>query len=301
MKTSLLRGPAVAAMLSAVVTLSACGAGSTTAASSATASSTAAKADPALASLVPQQFRSSGVIPGGASFDTNPMNYYDAGNKPAGVLIDLLDAAAAKLGVKISWTKVPYAGLIPALQAERVDIAGSQISKTPANSGVVNLLAFYKASSSVVVPKGKTYNTQLDVCGLRFGITTGSTINKDIADGVNSACTSAGKPGLQLQYYDSFGSGEAAVRSGRVDAFLNSTPQILLAAKQDPSISAALVGQLATRVTGIALPLAQTQLTNAFAKSLQAMIDDGSYTKILQKWDLATMAVDKVELNGDIK
>jgi polar amino acid transport system substrate-binding protein len=228
------------------------------------------------------------------------MNFYAPGNKPDGVLIDLLNAAAGRLGLSIKWSQIPYSGLVPALQSKRVEIAGAQISKTAENKGVVNLLAFYKASSSLLVPAGKEYASDTDACGTRFGLTTGSTVNKNIADSINKECKAAGKPELQYLYFPSFNAGEDAIRAGRIDSFLNSTPQIQLAVKADKSVAATLVGKLATRETGVALPKEYSQLTEAFQAAFNAMIADGSYKKILDKWDLATMAVDKAEINDQI-
>lgn len=279
--------------------LAACGSGtSATSGSSGTASISAS--DSALASLVPADIRSKGALNGAASFDTRPMNFYAPGNKPDGVIIDLLNGAAGRLGLSINWAQMPYAGLVPALQSKRIDIAGAQISKTSANQGAVSLLAFYKASSSLLVPAGKNYASELDACGTNFGLTTGSTVNKNIADSINKKCTDAGKPALQYLYFPSYNAGQDAVRSGRIDSFLNSTPQIQLGVKADKSLGIALAGKLAARVTGVALPKEYSALTEAFQKAFDAMIADGEYKKILDKWDLATMAVDKAEINDQI-
>lgn len=276
------------------------GCSNSAAGSTAATKSAASTADPSLAKLVPADIRSKGTLAGGASFDTQPMNFLNQGNKPAGVIIDLLDGAAAKLGLSIKWSQIPYSGLIPALQSKRIDIAGAQISKTPENDGVVNLLAFYKISSSLLVPAGKNYKSQTDACGTKFGITTGSTVNKNIADAINNACKAAGKAELQYLYYQSFAAGEDALKSGRIDSFLNSTPQILLAAKADKSVHATLVGKFGARDTGVALPKEDTALTKAFQAAFDAMIADGEYKKILAKWDLSSMAIDKAEINDQI-
>lgn len=259
-----------------------------------------ASADASLSKLVPDDIRAKGTLEGGASFDTQPMNFYSPGNKPDGVIIDLLNAAAARLGLSIKWSQIPYSGLVPALQSKRVEIAGAQISKTAENNGVVNLLAFYKASSSLLVPAGKDYTSDTDACGTRFGLTTGSTVNKNIADSINKECTDAGKPALQYLYFPSFNAGQDAVRAGRIDSFLNSTPQIQLAVKADKTLGAALVGKIAARETGVALPKEYGPLTQAFQGAFNAMIADGEYKKILDKWDLATMAVDKADINDQI-
>ncbi|WP_336855150.1 transporter substrate-binding domain-containing protein [Sinomonas albida] len=289
----------VGTVASLALLLGACG-NSTAAGTNGASASASGSTDASLAKLVPDDIRSKGTLAGGASFDTQPMNFYAQGNKPDGVLIDLLNGAAAKLGLSIKWSQIPYSGLVPALQSKRVDIAGAQISKTPENNGVVNLLAFYNASSSLLVPAGKNYASDTDACGTRFGLTTGSTVNKNIADSINKECKDAGKPELQYLYFPSFNAGSDAIKAGRIDSFLNSTPQIQVAVKADKSLGSTLVGKLASRETGVALPKEYTQLTQAFQSAFNAMIADGSYKKILDKWDLGTMAVEKAEINDQI-
>ena len=296
MKRLIRKSVAIGAMASLTLLMAACS-GTT---SAATDSSPSSAADAKLLKLVPADVRAKGTLAGGASFDTRPMNFYAPGNKPDGVILDLLDGAAAKLGLSIKWSQIPYAGLVPALKSQRVDIAGAQISKTPENNGVVNLLAFYKASSSLLVPAGKHYSSDLSACGTRFGLTTGSTVNKNIADSINAECKSAGKPELQYLYYQSFNAGEDAVKAGRIDSLLNSTPQIQLAVKADKTLGAALVGKLAARETGVALPKQDLALTKAFQAAFNAMMADGQYKKILDKWGLSSMTVDKALINDQI-
>jgi len=300
MKRLIRNSVTMSAAASLALLMGACGSSDASSTSPNSTSSSSSAADASLAKLVPADISAKGTLAGGASFDTQPMNFYAPGNKPDGVILDLLNAAAAKLGLSIKWSQIPYAGLVPALQSKRVDIAGAQISKTPQNNGVVNLLAFYKASSSLLVPAGKDYASDTDACGTRFGLTTGSTVNKNIADSINKECKDAGKPELQYLYYQSFNAGEEALKAGRIDSFLNSTPQIQIAVKADKSLGATLVGKIAARETGVALPKEYTQLTQAFQSAFNAMIADGEYKKILDKWDLSTMAVDKAEINDQI-
>lgn len=288
------RSAMAAAAASVLLTLSACGSGGGSAA-------VATKADPQLAKLVPQDIRTKGTLAGGASFDTRPMNFYAPGNKPDGVILDLLEAAAGKLGLTINWAHIPYDGLIPALQSKRIDIAGAQISKTSEDDGVVNLIAFYQASSGLLVPAGHNYTKDTDACGTRFGLTKGSTINQDTADKINAECKAAGLPALHYLYFNSFNAGADAVRSGRVDSLVNSTPQIQLAVKADrSSLGGTLMGKLAVRATGVALPKEDTQLTRAFQAAFNKMMADGEYASILKKWDLSGMAIKKALVNDQI-
>lgn len=294
-RTRTLVGACLAVALGAVTS---CGNSSQDAGGSGTSG---AQAQPSLVQLVPKDIRSKGWISGGSNFNGRPLDHYSSGTKPDGVLIDILAGAAARMGLKIRWTQISYSGLIPALQSGRIDIAGAQISPTPASKDVVNFLAFYKGSSSLLVRKGTSYKTNTDACGTRFALTAGSILDKTTADGINKQCAAAGKPGLKDQGYPSLSAAEVALRAGRIDSFLFGTPQSLYAAKADPRLAVTLSGQLGIRDTGVALAKKNPELTKAFKASINSMIADGEYAKILAKWDLSTIAIDRAEINDEIK
>jgi polar amino acid transport system substrate-binding protein len=251
--------------------------------------------------LLPKDVRDSHTVPGAAAFDAKPMSYYAPDNKPAGVIVDLLNAAAGQLGLKIAWRQIPYSGLVPALESRRILIAGSQISKTPQVKGVVNLLAIYKISSSLLVKKGVNYPDRLSVCGSTVGVPKGSTINKHIASTLQDNCSSHHKAPVQILYFTKVTSGITAVRSGRVDSFVNSTPQLLLATKMDPNLNVMLMGKLAARDTGIAFPKEETGLMLAFQRAMDELIANGDYAAILKKYDLYdALAIPRALVNDQI-
>jgi polar amino acid transport system substrate-binding protein len=254
-----------------------------------------------MADLLPKDIREAGHITGGSNFAANPIDFYDDQHQPAGVMIDLLAAAADRLGITIDWTEVAYPALIPALRTQQVVVTGAQMSKTAANADIVNYFAFYEASSSLLIKKGTSISAESDLCGKVLGVTSGSTIDQATGDTINSNCSNAGKDSVEVRAFASPTAGSTAVRSGQIVAYLEGTPQVVGQAKADADLDVALEGQFAKRVTGNAFPKERLQLTKAFQSAMNAMIDDGEYAEILTKWGLESMAMERTLVNEEIQ
>lgn len=54
---------------------------------------------------------------------------------------------------------------------------------------------------------------------------------------------------------------------------------------------------ISKQFTGLGVSKSNPELAAAIAEAMQAMVDDGTYGKILKKWDLEQGAVTKVGMN----
>ena len=268
--------------------------------STANSSSGAPSAGASLMDLVPPEIRDKGTVEGGSNFAGKPIDFYNDKHQPDGAMMDLLAEAAKRLGLQIHWTEITYSGLIPALQSGRIVLAGAQISRTPENSDVVNNFAFYQASSSLLVQKGTDYTSAQDVCGTTVGVTASSTLDQNTAKQINEDCTKAGKRAVDIRTFNGPTAGVTAVRSGQIDSYLESTTLIVTQVQEQPSLGVTLKAQFAKRLTGTVFAKSQLDLTKAFQAAMNQMVDDGTYGKILDKWQLADIAVPKVLINEEI-
>jgi polar amino acid transport system substrate-binding protein len=56
--------------------------------------------------------------------------------------------------------------------------------------------------------------------------------------------------------------------------------------------------QVSKRYFGMVLDKKDTELRDALQKAWQAIIDDGSYDKVLSEWDLSEIGIDEVKINA---
>ncbi|WNI17940.1 ABC transporter substrate-binding protein [Actinacidiphila sp. ITFR-21] len=278
--------------------------GSGTPSASATGSTAAA---PLFAKL-PKKFQDAGVIKVGTDASYAPMEQTESG-KIVGIDPDLGDALSKQLGVKFTFTNGTFDGLITSLYTGRSDIVMSAMSDTKArqdgldDSGKktgkgVDFVDYYTSGSSLLVKKGNPKNiTQLsDVCGQTVAVQRG-TIYDDAFEAQKKLC---GGKGLTIQKFDTDAEAQTRVRAGGAVADLNDTPvAAYIAQKSGGGDDFEVAGSPADAGPfGIALDKSNSQLRDVLQEAVNAIIADGSYTKVLQKWNATSGAVQQAAING---
>ncbi|WP_329136330.1 ABC transporter substrate-binding protein [Streptomyces sp. NBC_01476] len=270
------------------------------------ATSAAAKA-PLFAKL-PKKYQDSGVIQVGTDASYAPMEQTEEG-KIVGIDPDIADALSKQLGVKFQFTNGKFDGLITSLSSGRADIVMSAMSDTKArqqgldDSGKktgkgVDFVDYYTSGSSLLVKKGnpKNIKTLADLCGQSVAVQRG-TIYEDAFNAQKKAC---GSKGLKVQTYDTDSEAQTRVRAGGAVADLNDTPvAAYIAQKSGGGNDFEVAGSPADAGPfGIALDKSNTQLRDALKEAVDAIIADGTYTKVLEKWNATSGAIAQAAING---
>jgi ABC-type amino acid transport substrate-binding protein len=141
---------AVAGLLAATVLAACSSSGSSSSSSSAPAdagSSSSSSASSSAAGLMHP-----GVLTVGMNLQFKPEMYLNNG-KPAGYDVDLLNALAAKLGVKLQIENLDFNGLIPGLLAKKFDLVSVGLTPTAARKQVVDFTRSYVPYASVLAVK----------------------------------------------------------------------------------------------------------------------------------------------------
>jgi polar amino acid transport system substrate-binding protein len=263
-------------------------------------------ADPALVKLVPGDLRSAGAVNGASSFTTPPLyTFAEDGRTPSGVLIQLVENAAARLGLKVSWSQIPYSGIVPAMDAGKVQISGSQFSVTPPNLKAANILSIYKntVGLSVLARNKGSYGDLTGACGRTFAIIRGATIEPPALAKINTACRAAGRPPARSAAYAGSADAYTAVRARRADGFLDSLAAATYATKRTEGLFAvAFAGRFDLYESGFAIAKRRTDLAEAFRAAFQAAIRDGSYQKIMARWGMpTTLYATEPRLNAKVR
>ncbi len=88
------------------------------------------KADPAVAALLPERFKSAGVIKVASDIPYPPMEMFDENQNLTGFDYDLAQALGAQLGVKIELQTQAFDSIIPSLQSGKHDVIMSGMNDT---------------------------------------------------------------------------------------------------------------------------------------------------------------------------
>ncbi|MET7842564.1 transporter substrate-binding domain-containing protein [Streptomyces sp. NPDC005356] len=254
--------------------------------------------DKKLAKLVPEKYRQSGVIKGASSFTAPPLYYYAAGNKPSGMVVDMVELAAGKLGLKVQWAQMPYDGIIPALNSGRIDVSGSQFSATKANLKVASTVSPWMESDSVVVAADNPLGIEKveDLCGRSIGYTAAAAPDHAVVTSLIKWCRSHGHPAPIRRALKDAHAATLAIQSGQVDTHLVGYTTARYSAEKS-NLEVVLEGKFARRASGVVLAKDNAALAKALAAGFKEAMKDGSYQKVMKKWGDKGNALDQVFMN----
>jgi polar amino acid transport system substrate-binding protein len=275
------------------------GSGSTEGSGSGAANPYGVKKDDALAKTLPSKIAKAGEISVGMDATYAPNEYKDSSGKPIGWDVDLANAIGAKLGVKMNYTIAKFDNIIPSITGGRYDIGVSSFTDTTEREKQVDFVNYYNAGILWASQKGKTVDPD-NACGLKVAVEAGTYEDTDEVPAKSKACTDAGKPAIQVLKFDGQDQATNALVLGQVDAMSADSPITEYAiSKQSGKIQpAGKTFDIAPY--GIAVDKG-APLTKVIQKTLQSLVDDGTYTTILKKWGVEDGAVTTVDVNAASK
>jgi polar amino acid transport system substrate-binding protein len=273
--------------------------GSTNAASAGASTGSASKADPAVAKLVPAAIKSKGTIKVATDPTYPPAEFIAKDGKTInGIDIDLVNAIAAKMGVKADVVRSTFDAIIPGLAAKKYDMAAAFHNDTKERQKVVDFVDYVRAGSAMYVKAsgGPAITTLNDLCGKKVAVLKGST-QQDDATTQSKKCVAAGKPAVTALVFPDQNAANLAISSGRAAVSLADTPVAAYIVKQAGGQFKLSGDQYAVALHGMAFPKG-SQLTPAVLAGLKAIIADGTYKSILSKWGAQNIALNTPIKNG---
>lgn len=290
------------AVLAAGLLLVSCGGdGDGNAGGTSTPTGGGAQEDTALARMVPENIAADGKITVGTDATYAPNEFLaEDGTTIQGFDIDLFDAVAAKLGLEAEYTSAPFDSIIPSVQSGKYEIGVSSFTINPERMQVVDMVSYFSAGTSWAVKKGNPAGvTPDDACGKRVGVQRGTVQVEDVT-ARSKKCEADGQAAITIDQFQGQDQVTAAVVSGKEDAELADSPIIAYAIKQTGD-QLEQVGDIYDAAPyGYAVKQDQGQFAEALSKAVTALIQDGTYQTVLEKWGVADGAVDTSEVNPGV-
>lgn len=256
------------------------------------------QADPAVASLVPEDIKAKGVLENGASTDYAPGEYRKAdGQTPTGYDVDMVKAIAKVMGLKEGkTTHSDFDSLIPQI-GKKFDIGASSFTITPDRLKQVNMVAYAKVGFSYGVKKGNPKGFDpANICGKTIGVQTGTAQHEYIEE-QSKKCESEGKPAIDIKPHDLQTEVTTKVVGGQYDATLADSPVVGYAVKLTNGELEVAGQAFDTAKHGIAIAKDNEALTKAVEAALDKLMKDGTLKKIFEVYGSQDILLDKPELN----
>ncbi|WHZ58224.1 transporter substrate-binding domain-containing protein [Metabacillus hrfriensis] len=211
---------------------------------------------------------------------TYPPFEFKEGNEYKGIDIELINAIAKDQDFKIELSPMDFGGIIPAMQANQLDVAIAGMSITDERKKVVDFSTpYFNAGLTVVVKKDNTTTKSVDdLKGKTVAVKKGTTGAKYAQD--NSA-----KLGIKVVQFNDSPAMFQEVANGNADALIEDYPVISYAIAQKDLGLKTVGDRLNGDKYGIAVLKGQDKdLLEKINKGLANLKKDGTYDKIIKSY-----------------
>ncbi|WP_086559702.1 ABC transporter substrate-binding protein [Streptomyces africanus] len=301
---------AAALALPPLLALTACGSGGSDGTAPAGAQASPAPSDDpvaavrtvdSVAALLPADVRKAGTLRVGSSIGFPPGAYYPNGTDkaPAGQDIDLADAVAKVLGVKLERQDASFETILPALGSGKYDVGTGNFGVTSERLKTVDFVTYINDGQGFAVKKGNTalgkkVTDLTQLCGLTIGTGAGTTFEATLT-AQKGVCAKAGKKPYDVKVYSENAATLTALQQGRIDVIMSTINGLRYQAAQ-PASQTAFLGEFHRLDVGFAFKKG-SPLTKAFQAAVNELIKDGTYARILKKWGTSASAIDTSRIN----
>lgn len=221
------------------------------------------------------KIKEAGVIRIAMSGAYPPFNFVNESNQVVGFDPAIGTEIAKRMGVEVEIVTTAWDGIIGGLLANKYDAIVGSMSVTEERKEVVAFVGPYYTTKRAIFTKpdsGITDAKQLE--GKAVGVTLGET-HEDWARNLGyNVRTYKGLPELLLE-----------LEHGRVDVIVNDSIAAILAMKETGQAYVMLPDMNSDVIdAGIAIRKGNPELAAAMQAALDAMMEDGTYIEIANKW-----------------
>ena len=203
-----------------------------------------------------------------------PFNYFQ-GKTLSGFEIDIAQALAQRMGLKIEWKTIGFDALLTGLQQDRWDMVIASHGITDERAKAVSFADPHYCSGGVIVTKAGGAKTAKDLAGKVVAVQTGTTYLDNVKKvaGVKD-----------VKNFPADNNARAALQSGRVDAWVTDKFLAKAALEADPKAGLQIGEFLFVERIAPALSKGNAGLTGAVNQAMAKLMADGGYAAISQKW-----------------
>ncbi|WP_250645471.1 basic amino acid ABC transporter substrate-binding protein [Salidesulfovibrio onnuriiensis] len=213
-----------------------------------------------------------GVIIIGNSPDYPPYETMD-GNTRVGFDIDLMNAMAEKMGLKVEWKTMSFDSIIAAVNMGQVDVGFSGFGISEDRKKSVDFSKPYYISGQVIVTlPDSSIKNGADLVGKKVAVQLGTT-GQEAAEKIE---------GVDVVKPETYSTAFMMLQTKAVDAVVSDIPVAEEYSKKQGFVIAP--EKLSYEENAIVIPKGNPKLVEALNKALDEVEKDGTLGKLVEKW-----------------
>lgn len=209
-----------------------------------------------------------------------PMGFRNDENEIVGFDIDIADAVAEKLGMKLKLQPISWAGKEQELDSGNIDCIWNGFAYNEKRAETMTLSKPYVSSKNIFVLKeGSAITTQQELIGKKIGVQSGSIQEQDLE-------VSEFSKNVEIVEYGDNLTAFMDLETGGIDAIFCSSiiGNYLITSKDKDYRTITSQGISKDNVDVVAFKKGNTELKEKVDKALEELKNDGTLEKISEKW-----------------
>ncbi|WP_406426174.1 ABC transporter substrate-binding protein [Streptomyces sp. NBC_01589] len=255
------------------------------------------KKNKAAAALLPAEVRASGTLTIASSVGTPPgATYLPDGKTVAGTDIDVADAVARALGLKLKREVAAFEAILPALGSGKYDLGTGNFGVTDERRRTIDFVTYLNDGQGFAVREDSKLAKVTDLtqlCGLTVGTAAGTTFEVTLEENKHR-CAEAGKKPYDVKTYSDLAAVWASLQQGRSDVVMSTINGLRYAVDQQEGVR--FLNEFKRLDVGFAFKKG-TPLAPAFQAAVNGLKADGTYDRILKKWGIGASAIESSQIS----
>ncbi|GAA3197867.1 ABC transporter substrate-binding protein [Streptomyces ramulosus] len=255
------------------------------------------------AALLPARVRATGELRVGVAAESSPpLTFYATDDRTLiGVETDLATLVADALGLRLRLEPLSWENLFVGLDSGKLDAVFSNVTVTEERKEKYDFATYRRDELAVEARKGTAWRVRgaADVAGRTIAVGTATNQEKILLEW-SAENVKAGRRPVDIRYYPKTSDTYLALQSGRIDAYFGPNPSVVYhvnTAGRTQSIGRFSGGGDAVQGKIAATTKKGSGLVGAYAAALRAVIADGSYRTVLDRWGLGAEALTTSQIN----
>lgn len=253
---------------------------------------------------VPAKIKEAGKLVVGTSPTYPPLEFKDPATlELKGLDIDLAEEIGKRLGVKVEWQEQSFDQLINSLDTGRINMGASGMTDIPTRREKTDFIDYFATGSQLftTAEAGPDLKKAEDVCGKPVAVNRNGIFFIRLKEFNEAVCKAKGLAEVNYVLVDKTADARLQLIQKRAVAAVQGVDAIRYLNEHEGSADKGkfvLIDKpIAVDYAGFGFSKAETELRDAVVVVVDAMIADGTYSKIFAKWEMPYAEVKKTMIN----
>jgi polar amino acid transport system substrate-binding protein len=259
-----------------------------------------AAAGSAFAQAVPARIKDAGKIVIATNPNYAPITFKDpATNTLMGFDIDLGEAIAKELGVKVEWQEIAFAQMLPSLQTGRVDTVLAGMSDLPTRRDVADFVDYMTSGAQfyTITALAGTIKTPEDLCGKSVGASRSTNWPGQMEEWSKANCVAKGKPAMNVVGTEGSVDARTQLKTERLQGAVQGNETLPYFQSLEPNTYVPLGKAFTQSLVGMPFAKSETALRDAVKAAIERLQASGEYDRMLAKYGLQANKLTPIVIN----